>query len=357
MRGPRRPNEERGMKRTPLYESHVQAGASMVDFGGWEMPVQYPTGIIKEHLETRRAAGAFDVSHMGRFVVRGSHALPCLQHVLTGNAAALRPGKSQYTMIPDADGGAIDDAYLYCLERDDYLLVVNASNREKDWDHLSAHAGGFPGLVLEDHTERIAMISVQGPASRRIVEEIAAAGRLPEPGRNNLCASKIGGAKVVIARTGYTGEAIGFELFVPAEVAGAVWDRVVSLGASPIGLGARDTLRLEAALPLYGHELGLDPAGAPIPIFACPLARIAVSFSALKADYIGREALARQFDAYRKIMRRDYRDHEVLPRIVRPFQLLDRGVARQNADVYVGERHVGWVTSGTVPPYWIYAGE
>jgi aminomethyltransferase len=345
------------MKRTPLYEKHVQAGASMVDFGGWKMPVQYPTGIIKEHLETRRAAGIFDVSHMGRFVVRGDDALPFLQHVLTGNAAALLPGKSQYTMIPDADGGAIDDAYLYCLERDDYLLVVNASNREKDWDHISAHAGGFPGLVLEDHTEQIAMISVQGPASRRIVEEIAAAGRLPEPGRNNLYASKIGGAKVVIARTGYTGEAIGFELFVPAEVAGAVWDRVVSLGASPIGLGARDTLRLEAALPLYGHELGLDPAGAPIPIFACPLARIAVSFSALKADYIGREALAQQFDAHRKIMRRDYRDHEVLPRIVRPFQLLDRGVARQNADVYVGERHVGWVTSGTVAPYWIYAGE
>jgi aminomethyltransferase len=345
------------MKRTPLYEKHVQAGATMVDFGGWEMPVQYPTGIIKEHLETRRAAGIFDVSHMGRFVVRGADALPFLQHVLTGNAAALLPGKSQYTMIPDADGGAIDDAYLYCLDRDDYLLVVNASNREKDWDHISAHTGGFPSLVLEDHTEKIAMISVQGPASRRIVEEIAASGRLPEPGRNNLCASKIGGAKVVIARTGYTGEAIGFELFVPAEVAGATWDRVVSLGASPIGLGARDTLRLEAALPLYGHELGLDPAGAPIPIFACPLARVAVSFSALKADFIGRGALARQFEAHRRIMRRDYSDHEVLPRIVRPFQLLDRGVARQNADVYVGERHVGWVTSGTVAPYWIYAGE
>jgi aminomethyltransferase len=345
------------MKRTPLYEKHVQAGATMVDFSGWEMPVQYPTGIIKEHLETRRAAGVFDVSHMGRFVVRGSDALPFLQHVLTANAAALLPGKSQYTMIPDADGGAIDDAYLYCLERDDYLLVVNASNREKDWDHLSAHAGGFPGLVLQDHTAKLAMISVQGPASRRIVEEIAAAGRLPEPGRNNLCASTIGGAKVVIARTGYTGEAIGFELFVPAEVAGPVWDRVVSLGASPIGLGARDTLRLEAALPLYGHELGLDPAGAPIPIFACPLARIAVSFSALKADFIGRGALARQFDAHRRLMRRDYRDHETLPRIVRPFQLLERGVARQNADVSVGGRHVGWVTSGTVAPYWIYAGE
>ncbi len=345
------------MKRTPLYAQHVQAGAIMVDFSGWEMPVQYSTGIIKEHLETRRAAGVFDVSHMGRFVVRGADALPFLQHVLTGNAAALLPGKSQYTMIPDADGGAIDDAYLYCLDRDDYLLVVNASNRQKDWDHISAHAGGFPGLVLEDHTEEIAMISVQGPASRRIVEEIAAAGRLPEPGRNNLCASKIGGAKVVIARTGYTGEAIGFELFVPAEVAGATWDRVVSLGASPVGLGARDTLRLEAALPLYGHELGLDPAGAPIPVFACPLARVAVSFSALKADFIGRVALARQFDAQRRIMRRDYGDHGVLPRIVRPFQLLDRGVARQNADVYVGERHVGWVTSGTVAPYWIYAGE
>ena len=345
------------MKRTPMYERHLQAGASMVDFGGWEMPVQYPTGIIREHLETRRAAGVFDVSHMGRFVVRGPGALPLLQHVLTGNAAALLPGRAQYTMIPDADGGAIDDAYLYCLDRDDYLLVVNASNREKDWAHLSSLAGGFPNLVLEDRTQEIAMISVQGPASRRIVEEISAGRRLPEPGRNNLCASKIGGTKVIIARTGYTGEALAFELFVPAEVAGEVWDRVVSLGASPIGLGARDTLRLEAALPLYGHELGSDPEGKPIPIFACPLARIAVSFSSLKGDFVGREALARQFAAYQKIMHRDYRELEALPRIIRPFQLLDRGVARQNAEVYIGGHRVGWVTSGTVAPFWIFAGE
>ncbi len=345
------------MKRTPLYERHLQAGASMVDFGGWEMPVQYPTGIIKEHLETRRDAGIFDVSHMGRFVVRGPGALPFLQHVLTGNAAALLPGRAQYTMIPDADGGAIDDAYLYCVDRDDYLLVVNASNREKDWAHLLQLAPGFLNLVLEDRTEEIAMISVQGPRSRRITEEISAAGRLPEPGRNNLCRSKIDDVEVIIARTGYTGEALGFELFVPAESAQWVWDRVVKLGASPIGLGARDTLRLEAALPLYGHELGIGPDEEPIPIYACPLARIAVSFSSLKGDFVGREALARQFAAYRRVMRRDYSQREVLPRIIRPFQLLDRGVARQGAEVYIGDRHAGWVTSGTVAPYWLFAGE
>jgi aminomethyltransferase len=345
------------MKRTPLFEKHLALGADMVDFGGWEMPVQYPTGILREHLETRRNAGIFDVSHMGRFTVRGSGALPFLQHVLTGNAAALTPGRAQYTLIPDEAGGAIDDAYLYCLGRDDYLLVVNASNRERDWAHLLGFAPGFGSLDLVDRTEEIGMISAQGPRSRRIVAELAAGLRLPEPGRNNLCASRLGEIDVVIARTGYTGEPLGFELFMPAVVSGEVWDRLVALGASPIGLGARDTLRLEAALPLYGHELGTDPEGRPIPIFACPPARLGVSLNPLKGDYVGREPLARQSAAYRRVMRRDFDDRQALPRVIKAFQLLDRGVARQGAEVYVADRRVGTVTSGTVAPYWIFAGE
>jgi aminomethyltransferase len=345
------------MKRTPLYEKHLDHAARMVDFGGWEMPVQYPSGIIEEHLQTRREAGAFDVSHMGRFIVRGRGALPFLQHVLTGNAAALTPGRAQYTLIPDADGGAIDDAYLYYLDSGDYLLVVNASNREKDWAHFQSQLSAFPDVEMTDRTETIAMISVQGPRSRHIVQEISVGGKLPEPGRNNLCAGSIGGVEVTIARTGYTGEALGFELFVPAEAAGRVWEAVVSLGAAPIGLGARDTLRLEAALPLYGHELGLDAAGATIPIYAIPLARFGVSLSPLKGDFVGRPALERQFAAFRRIFRHDYSDVAALPRVVRPVQLLDRGVARQGAAVYVGDRNVGWITSGTVAPYWVFAGE
>jgi aminomethyltransferase len=345
------------MQRTPLYEKHLEAGADMVDFGGWEMPVQYPTGIIREHLETRRNAGLFDVSHMARFSLCGSGALPFLQHVLTGNAAALAQGRAQYTLIPDAEGGAIDDAYLYCLGRDDYLLVVNATNREKDWAHLIRFAPGFANLDLDDRTEEIAMISVQGPRSRRIVGELAAGSRLPEPGRNNLCASKLGDVDTVIARTGYTGEPLGFELFMPSGASGEVWDRLVGLGASPIGLGARDTLRLEAGLPLYGHELGTDPEGRPIPVYACPTARLGVSQSPLKGDFVGREVLARQAAAHRRVMHRDFTDPHVLPRVIKSFQLLDRGVARQGAEVYAGDRLVGHVTSGTVAPYWVFAGE
>jgi aminomethyltransferase len=345
------------MERTPLYERHLEAGASMVDFGGWEMPVQYPTGILREHLQTRREAGLFDVSHMGRFSVRGPGALPFLQHALTGNAAALRPGRAQYTLIADADGGAIDDAYLYCLARDEYLLVVNASNREKDWVHLGAFTPAFADLDLQDRTREIAMISVQGPRSRRIVAQLSAGSRLPEPGRNNLCTSRFDQVEVVIARTGYTGEPLGFELFLPATACGEVWDRLVGLGASPVGLGARDTLRLEAALPLYGHELGIDPEGRPIPIYACPTARLGVSHSPLKGDFVGREALARQAAAYRKALHGDVSGRDVLPRVIRPFQLLDRGVARQGAPVYAGARLIGHVTSGTVAPYWVFAGE
>ena len=157
------------MKRTPLYDRHVALGARMVEFGGWEMPIQYPTGIVEEHLRTRRHAGLFDVSHMGRFVFRGPGALPLLQKVLTNNAAALKPGRAQYTVIPTPTGGALDDAYLYCLDREDYLLVVNASNREKDWDFLHGQARGIAGLEMKDRSEELAMLSLQGPESRRIL--------------------------------------------------------------------------------------------------------------------------------------------------------------------------------------------
>ena len=367
------------MKRTALYDRHVALGARMVEFGGWEMPIQYPTGILEEHLRTRRQAGLFDVSHMGRFLFRGPGALPLLQKVLTNNAAALEPGRAQYTIIPTPTGGALDDAYLYCLGREEYLLVVNASNLEKDWDFLHGQARGLAGLKLDDRSEELAMLSLQGPESRRIllalIAEEAPRGRslpeetLPEPGRNNLCKAEIGGVALTIARTGYTGEPLGFELFLTHDLAGRFWDRLLALGSSPIGLGARDTLRLEAGLPLYGHELGADLEGREIPIFSSPLARFAVSFSALKGDFIGRGPLDRQFAAFRSILtgQRDPGAAAVLPRIARSICLLDQGIARQGADLYAASAatgggsssgsRVGWITSGTMAPYWVFAGE
>ena len=293
------------MERTPLFARHVALGAQMVPFGGWEMPVQYPTGILQEHLATRRRAGLFDVSHMGRFVIRGDEVLPFLQHALTNNAAALDIGQSQYTLIPETDGSAIDDAYLYRFFGDHYLLVVNAANRRKDWQHLRTVAKQFKAVSLTDVTHEIAMLSLQGPQTKAILKAIlGTAATLPEPQRNELSTTCFDDDDMWIARTGYTGEPLCFELFFPADKSDNVWDRLVARGAQPVGLGARDTLRLEAGLPLYGHELGKDPLDRPIPIFAIALARFAVSFSPLKGDFIGKTPLQRQFQALSEMSKR-----------------------------------------------------
>ena len=364
------------LRRTPLYERHVAAGARLVDFAGWEMPVQYPAGIIAEHLATRRDAGLFDVSHMGRFVVGGRGAVPFLQHVLTNNCEALDPLQAQYTIVPTETGGAVDDAYLYRFVEDEFLLVVNAANREKDWAHFQRFAGRFDDLCLEDHSDDIAMLALQGKTAREILAGLLESGRLPEPLRNELSIASLrvgagsqarpggaGGAgrsravEVRIGRTGYTGEPLCFELFVAAGEAPALWDALVAAGAEPVGLGARDTLRLEAGLPLYGHELGLDPEGNEIPIMSCPLASFAVSLSPRKGDYVGRAALQRQHRAYGRILVRDWSLVEDLPRMTRPVAITGRGIAREGAEVYRDGARVGWVTSGTAVPYWGVEGE
>ncbi len=345
------------VRRTPLYERHVALGAKIVEFGGWDMPVQYPRGILEEHLATRRGAGLFDVCHMGRFRVRGRGALGLLQHALSNDAAALRPGRAQYTMIPDEQGGARDDAYLYQLGEADYLLVVNASNRQADWDYLRPLSARAADAELTDASEELAMLSLQGPQSERLLAELLGAGALPEAGRNRLRAVPgLGGTTVIVASTGYAGEALGCELFLPAGLAASTWDRLLSLGAVPVGLGARDTLRLEAGLPLYGHELGTDPEGRPIPIFACPLARFAVSLEQAKGEFAGKEALARQRAAFQGFRAGDFSSLPDLPRRVRLLELLGPGVARQGCAVSWKERPAGWVTSGTVAPYWVFPG-
>ncbi len=342
--------------RTPLYERHRELGANLVEFGGWEMPIHYPAGIVQEHLATRARAGIFDVSHMGRIRVHGSAALAFLQHVLTNNAAALEPGEAQYTMVANAAGGAVDDAYLYRFLPEEYLLVVNASNRSRVWEHLQTQRTHAPSVRLEDLTAEMAMVSLQGPSTKEILAAIVGEGRVPEPMRNRLGLASFAGARVMIGRTGYTGEPLGFEIFIENGQVRALWDRMMAAGAQPVGLGARDTLRLEAALPLYGHELGRDPEGREIPIFACSLARFAVSVSPLKGDFIGREALTRQFDAYRRIVRRDYSLIRDLPRMVRPVALVDKGIARAGAAVYHAGKPVGVVTSGTMVPCWQHTG-
>ncbi len=348
-----------GLQRTIFYDQHVTLGAKIVEFAGWEMPIFYPTGIVQEHLATRKGAGLFDVSHMGRFIVRGAGALKFLQHVLSNNAEALniRETGAQYTLIPNETGGAVDDAYLYRFVEDEYLLVVNGANREKDWNHFQSLLKDFDEVELTDRTKEIAMVSLQGPKSRHLIEEIVESGPPPEPMRNAVSIVTISGVDVKLARTGYTGEPVCFELFANRDDGPMLWDLIVAKGATPVGLGARDTLRLEAVLPLYGHELGEDPDGKEIPIFACPLAKFAVSFSPLKDEFLGRAALARQQEAFKRIVSRDYSLISDLPRVSKPIAVAGRGIAREGAKVFKGDKHVGYVTSGTMVPMWAVEGE
>jgi aminomethyltransferase len=345
-------NPMKELLKTVFYDKHVGLGAQMVEFGGWDMPVQYQSGIVQEHLSTRKQAGLFDVSHMGRLIVSGEGALDFLQHVLTNNAAAVEVEEGQYTMIPNETGGAIDDAYLYRFVEDEYLLVVNAANREKDWKHLMAFKDEFGRVNIEDRTMDLTMLSLQGPRAKQIMLDIMDSGQLPEPLRNALSTVSINGNQVLVARSGYTGEPICFELFIERQDALQIWDQLLDKGAAPIGLGARDTLRLEAGLPLYGHELGLDPENREIPIFACGLARFAVSFSPLKSDFVGRKQLSKQFQAFKKIVDRDYSLTRDLPRLIQPIELQGKGIARAGAGVFRAEKPVGYITSGTMVPYW-----
>lgn len=345
------------LKRTQLYDVHVAAGGKMVDFGGWDMPVQYPTGIVAEHLYTRHFCSLFDVSHMGRILVSGPQRVEFLQHVLSSNVMALDLNEAQYCIIPNENGGAIDDAYLYRFEDDRFLLVVNAANTDKDLVHLRKEVQAFD-CTLTDITKEWASIAVQGPKSRELLTILSGGAPLTELMKNCLNTLPLEGHVARIAKTGYTGEPLGYEVFVKSEDAAWLWNRLVELGAKPAGLGARDTLRMEAMLPLYGHEMGEDAEGKEIPIYAVSLAKFAVSFSAQKGNFIGREALAKQYEAFQQIANRHYsRADGILPRKIVPVVLLDRGVMRKDMPVYKDDKMVGWITSGTMVPYYVAEGE
>ena len=355
----------RELKKTPLNAWHCQHGAQMVEFGGWEMPVSYKRGIIEEHLGTRRYGGLFDISHMGRFSISGKDALPFLLHVLTNNALALDPGMAQYTLIPNEKGGALDDAYLYRLDEDDagsrrYLLVVNAATREKDWNWFMEQKRRFPDVIIEDKTEEMGMMAFQGPATKKILEKIL---KLPDPWRNRLRIANFEGTWAMVSRTGYTGEPICFELFIPREKLEFLWERILSAGEKegivPVGLGARDTLRTEAGLVLYGNELGLDTEGKEIPIYAVlPAARVTVSFSPFKGDSVGKEALGAQFEEVRK-RENGYplppKEKRLVPQSIVPFLITGQGIARRGYEVFADGKAVGHVTSGTMVPYSIFS--
>ena len=337
------------LKRTCLYDVHVAAGATMVDFGGWEMPVQYPTGI-------RHAAGVFDVSHMGRLLVEGPDRVRFLQHVVSANVDALLPGRALYCILPDENGCAVDDAYLYRFEEDRLLLVVNAANIDKDLVHLEKYLDGYDCRITNISADW-ACIAVQGPESKDLLMQLSGGEQITEPMKNYVNTLLLEGHLARIAKTGYTGEPLGYEVFVKTEDAAWLWNRLCELGARPAGLGARDTLRLEAGLPLYGHEMGKDPDGVPMPVYSAPVARFAVSFAPQKGDFIGRAALEKQYAAWQRIMNREGGDNSALPRRIMCIALKERGVMRAGMPLYKGDRQVGWVTSGTMVPFYKAEGE
>ena len=326
------------LKRTPLYDAHVAAGATMVDFGGWEMPIQYPSGIINEHLYDRKKCGIFDVSHMGRLLVEGPQRVAFLQKVLSSNVLALKPGRAQYCIIPTETGGAVDDAYLYMFEEDRYLLIVNASNTDKDLAHFAKYLPDYD-CTITNITDTYSSIAVQGPDAETILKILSGGGEITGPKKNDLNELQMEGHTVRASKTGYTGDPVGWELFIDAKDVVWLWNRLIELGAAPTGLGARDTLRLEAGLPLYGHEMGEDHAGNEMPVFAVSLARFAVSFKEEKGDFIARELLQKQ------------KEQGTEKKVV-PIALVDRGVMRAGMDIYRDGVHIGWVTSGTMVPYY-----
>ncbi len=345
------------LKRTVYYQTHVQAGATLVDFGGWEMPIQYPMGIISEHLACRRNCAIFDVSHMGRVYVEGSQRIEFLQHVLSSNVGALEMNKAQYTIIPTVSGGAVDDAYIYRYEEDRLLLVINAGNIDKDLEYLNEQARNFD-VKLTDVSARLAAVALQGPNSQKLLEQLVTGGDLPcGSSKNAIGVVELEGRTVVASATGYTGEPIGYELYIKAEDAVYFWNRLVELGAVPAGLGTRDTLRLEAALPLYGHEMGVDNYGNEIRLFSVPLASFAVKFAEEKGSFVGREALEGQYADFLRQKDGDHAACKALPLRIRPICLTGKGVLRAGFPVLKDGVEVGYVTSGTMVPYYVMDGQ
>jgi aminomethyltransferase len=319
-------------RRTPLHELHRQAGARFTEFSGWEMPVQY-AGIIAEHNAVRTAAGLFDVSHMGELEVRGPGALALCQRVATNDASRLEVGRAQYTVWCAEDGGTIDDTILYRLGGERYMFCVNAGNAATCRDWILEQRKHVPSAEVIDCSDELGLIALQGPRAADVARR-AGAEELAGLARFGCAETTVAGVSVIAARTGYTGED-GFELFVPAGQAAKLWQALVEvtsddLCVSPIGLGARDTLRLEAALPLYGHELSreISPLEAGL--------GWAVKLSG-KGDFVGAHALAA------------LKQRGVARRLV-GLELTEAGIARADYPVKSGERTVGVVTSGTKSP-------
>jgi aminomethyltransferase len=312
------------LKRTPLFRLHAQAGARLVPFAGWEMPVQYE-GVRQEHLAVRRSAGLFDVSHMGEIETRGPRAADFLRHLLSNDVDKVGLGGAQYALLCREDGGVLDDLFTYWLEEERFLTVVNASNAETDFAWFAKHAEGWDGVEVRDRSADYAMLALQGPDAVRHFESLLDDGETP--GRFRHGHATVAGARALVCRTGYTGED-GVELLVSPDDAESVWRALTQAGVVPCGLGARDTLRLEVCYPLYGNDLSTDrtPIEAALK-WAC----------ALDNDFVGSERLRAQAE-------------QGTQEKLAPFVFTGQGIPRAGCAVLTGGERVGVVTSGTLSP-------
>jgi len=322
------------LKKTPLNNAHRQLGGRMVDFGGWDMPVQYPAGTIEEHLRTRTHAGLFDVSHMGEIDVRGRDAIAFVNRITSNDVTKLIDGQAQYTALTTPEGTVIDDLLVYRFSEDHLFLVVNAGTTEKDWEWIQSHHAG-ESVELNNVSAEYCQLALQGPEALSILQKLTAE-PLTEIKYYHFTTGQVDNVDGIISRTGYTGED-GFEFYAAAAEGERLWNKILDAGnlgsddgILPAGLGARNTLRLEAGMALYGHELTEATTLLEANLgWICKLD---------KGDFIGRETLARQKESG-------------LKRKLVGFEVTERGIARDDYDVVINDQPVGKVTSGSPAPY------
>lgn len=327
---------ETELKKTPLNAVHREMGGKMVDFGGWDMPVQYRAGVIEEHMRCRTVAGLFDVSHMGEIWVEGPDAIPFVNRITTNDVTKLVDGQAHYSALPNREGGTVDDLLVYRFGPEKLLLVVNAGTTEKDWDWIKSHHSEHDDLGMRNASAEYCQIAIQGPKATDMLQTLTETD-LSAIKYYHFTTGQVDGVDAIISRTGYTGED-GFEVYAAPEFAEQLWNIMLDAGRYgdengilPCGLAARNTLRLEAAMSLYGHELGDD-----ISTYEAGLGWI--TKPAKEGGFIGSDKLIAQKEAG-------------LTRKIAGFEMTEPGIGRDGYDVYVGDEKVGVVTSGSPAPF------
>ena len=316
-------------RKTKLYDTHVEEGGKIVEFGGYLLPVQYKTGVIKEHMAVREACGLFDVSHMGEVTFKGKGALASLNHILTNDFTNMPKGKVRYSLMCYEDGGIVDDLLVYKFEEDDYLVVVNASNREKDVEYMRRNL--LPDTEFKDISDEVSQVALQGPKARDILLKLMKEEDIPVKYYSSKRDVYVKDIKALVSTTGYTGEG-GYEIYVANEDIVKLWHILREAGEEygliPCGLGARDTLRLEAAMPLYGHEM--DETISPFET------DLGFGVKMNKEDFLGKKGIEERGE----------------PQICRVgLEAIGKGILREHQDIYAGDKKIGHTTSGTFAPY------